>query len=68
MEFVPIGMSHANRITLLIRYFIDNLKIQSVPCQNNYKLEIYGAHITKRGPRNSAGAENTTSEDDFIEA
>lgn len=68
MELVPRGMSHANRIRLFICYFIDNLKIQSVPCQNNYKLEIYGAYTTKRGPRNSAGAENMTSEDGFIEA
>ena len=40
MEFVPTGMSHAIGIMLLICYFIDNLTIQSVPCQNNYKLEI----------------------------
>lgn len=39
-----------------------------MPCQNNYKLEIYGAPVTKRGPHNSEDAEDVTSEDDLIEA
>lgn len=68
MDFVSIGMSHVIRIMLLICFFTDNWKIQSVPCQNNYKLEIYGAHITQCGPHNSEGAENLMSEDDLIQA